>query len=469
MTLLHKLPADVILEVVDFLELPDPLSLLLTCSSLYSLSNGRSFWISILETTRRKSPIACPLHADLSQYTLETLKGLVVSWMRLQKNWGLPFPQIVHPMTSTRLTGPAQILANVQGTDILILNMGRNVVCWDPKLATPYPFPAIEVGVISLISVPVEVPGVCTIALLAEQTQDTANRHVITIKHEERKAISFTTEFSEISVFEGDLDSLILTEDVVGTIVTVNGQEDCIVAVSAANSNVLLSDSTSVLKLNRLVDTNQNLMDCFSYKGHLYSLLEDGVSVQIQHIPRKSLHSGHCEDSSRYISDLLFPEGGSLPLCHPFCSLMPSTPLYGISAIFVHLEWDGESDDAKDFTSFTFVPNTLTHASDDGVSSPLAFDSPSVTEYVPGTIVDLNLVWADHAGCNVLVVIRDKSAPPGLLLVRYHPETKTTSVHTLAVPEAIHLKDLNGLCVDDTAGTVYLLDREGLFSTLRYV
>ncbi|KAJ6593268.1 hypothetical protein B0H19DRAFT_1224840 [Mycena capillaripes] len=40
---LYDLPADMILEVVNFLKLPDPISLLLTCSSLYSLSNERSF------------------------------------------------------------------------------------------------------------------------------------------------------------------------------------------------------------------------------------------------------------------------------------------------------------------------------------------------------------------------------------------------------------------------------------------
>ncbi|KAF7362415.1 F-box domain-containing protein [Mycena venus] len=467
MTLLHELSADVLLEVVNLLELPDPLSLLLTCSSLYSLSNERTFWIQILETTRRKSPIGCPLHADLSQYTLKTLKGLVVSWMKLQKNWGLPSPQIVQPVTSTRLSGPAKILANVQGTDILILNMGRNVMCWDPKLVAPYPFSAIEVGVISLISVPVEVPGVCTVALLAEQTQDTANRHVITIKHEERKAISFTTEFSEVSVPRSEFNSLILTEDVVGTIVARDGQEDCTVAASAVNSSVPLSDFTSVLKLDRSIATFSDLMDCFSYKGHLYSLLEDGVSVRIQHISRNSLHSGYCDESARYISDVLFPKGGPFELSHPIGSLMPSTPLYGISAVFVHLEWNSDSTDAKAFTSFTFVPNTLTHTSDDGISSPLAFGSPSVMEYVPGTLRN-RLVWADHAGCNVLAVIWYNSVP-SLLLVRYHPDTKSTSVHTLTVPEGTHLNDLNGLCVDDTAGVVHLLDEEGLFSTLRYV
>jgi len=137
---------------------------------------------------------------------------------------------------------------------------------------------------------------------------------------------------------------------------------------------------------------------------------------------------------------------------------------------FVRVEWGGDQPDNSDsFTSFTFLPNTLTHASDDGISSPLAFNSPSATQYVPGAIADFNLVWLDHSGFNAAAVIQSQSNPPRLVLVRYHPETRSTSWHTLTVPDTIDLNDLNGLCIDDTVGAIHLVNREGLFSTLRYV
>ncbi|KAJ6593256.1 hypothetical protein B0H19DRAFT_1246049 [Mycena capillaripes] len=81
------------------------------------------------------------------------------------------------------------------------------------------------------------------------------------------------------------------------------------------------------------------------------------------------------------------------------------------------------------------------------MSSPLAFDSPCVTD-----------------GFNIIAVIN-----LGLVLVRYHSETKRTSSHTLTVPDTVDLNDLHVVCVNDTAGAVHLIDTPGLFSTLRYV
>jgi hypothetical protein len=72
----------------------------------------------------------------------------------------------------------------------------------------------------------------------------------------------------------------------------------------------------------------------------------------------------------------------------------------------------------------------------------------------------------DHSGFNVAMVVQ---SPLRLVLLRYHPETRTTSVHTLAVPDTIELNNLSSVCVDDTAGAVHVVDRQGLISTLRYI
>ncbi|KAF7362418.1 F-box domain-containing protein [Mycena venus] len=460
---LHDLPADIILEVVSFLELPDPLSLLLTCSSLYSLSKQRSLWISVLETTRKKSLLACPLHADLSHYTLKGLKGLVVSWLKLHKNWNQPFPEIVQPMTFEPLSEPAEFIFGVQGTDILVLDMRGSVSFWDAKLAAPFPFPAIETGgSISTVSAPSEAPGVCSITILAPQVAvpHTARRYIITIKHEEGKAIGITNEFSEV------LDSrvlryetLFLTEDVVGSVVAIHDQEDCIVTVGSVSGKSRFPDTASVLKLHRSLSTNTELMVCFAYKGHLYSLLEDGVSVQIQHISRQSLCSRHCEESGLYSSEIR-----SYREFLPFCSIIPSTPFYGVSAVFIRQGSVGDVDEGdhsnSTFISFTFLTNTLP----DDMTSSLAFDPLCLTTYVRGTLL---MVRMDHSGFNVIVVVQTDI--PKLMLVRYHAETRHATTHTLSVPDTVDLLNLHALWIDGPAGAVYLVDRQGLFFTLRYV
>ncbi|KAJ7350740.1 hypothetical protein DFH08DRAFT_116110 [Mycena albidolilacea] len=471
MTLVLDLPTEIFLEVVRFLELPDPISLLLTCSSLYSLSTQRSFWISALETTRMKSPIACPPHANLSRFTLETLKGLVFSWQKLQDNWNQPYPKIAC-VTSTHFQAPPEILASLQGTDILVLTTGDSVLCWDSKLATPCPFPAIEIGVIDSVSF-TESPGIYSIALLTQKLGNTGthseHRYILTIKHEDGKVVSFTNRVSDVSISNsGDSNLLFLTEDVVGSIMTGDDEEQCIITVDEVNSNNPLLDSTSVLRLHRSVSTDRDLMECFTYKEHLYNLIEDGRSVQIQHISRRSLRAGHCEESSRFISEKAFSGNDFDPLFYPFRTLLPSTPRYGIGAIFVRIKED-EEDDLRSLTSFTFLPSSLTHSSDDDVSSPLAFDSPSVVALVPGWVLGHNHVWSDHSGSNIGAVVQTEADPPRLVLVRYHPDIMSTSVHALAVPDTIDLEELDGLCVDDATGAVHLVDNEGVLSTIRYV
>jgi hypothetical protein len=100
---------------------------------------------------------------------LEALKGLVVSWMKLQHSWDQPSPKIVQPVTSTPLSGRARIIFNVQGTDILVLAIKRRVFCWDSKLATPFPFPPIETGGrVTRVSGPIDAPGICSLAILVE-------------------------------------------------------------------------------------------------------------------------------------------------------------------------------------------------------------------------------------------------------------------------------------------------------------
>ncbi|KAF8150519.1 hypothetical protein K438DRAFT_1865537 [Mycena galopus ATCC 62051] len=466
---LCALPADIILEVVNFLDAQDAISLLLTCSTLYTLSGQRSFWISVLKTTQNKFPIACPPDTDLSQLTLEVLKDLVFSWQKLQDNWNLPSPKIVRPVISTRLPVPGhtEILVDVQGTDILVLNSGESVFCWDSKLAIPFPFPAIYCGVIRAVSSH-DASGVCTIALSTDERPQpdrrTAHRYVITIKHANGKAISFSHEVIELLISDSDIEAFsFTTEDATGSIVVAD--DHCSITASPISGNTRLAGSATLLKLHRSV-SRREMINCLAYKGHLYILLEDRLSIQVQHISRRNVRSGRCEESGRYICDKAFPVERK-PFVHAVCTVTPSTALYGISAVFVRL--DGDLDDTHSSTAFTFLTNHFTHTPDDGVSSPLAFDSPTVTEYVPGTLRHPGLVWLDHSGLNLAAVVWSGSDDPSLVLVRCHPKTRSISLHTLVVPSSIDFHKLDGLCIDETAGAIHLMDREGLLSTMRYV
>ncbi|KAJ7496684.1 hypothetical protein FB451DRAFT_1162819 [Mycena latifolia] len=456
--LFSDLPKDIILEAMNHLALPDHISLLMTCSSIYDLSRQRSFWISVLETTRKTSTIACPQFARLSEYTFESLKGLAISWLKLQENWNRPFPRLMRPVTSTSLPEPADIIFTVQGTDIIVLHMKESglAVCWDVKAAAPFAFPPITTGGgITGVSAPFESYGICSVAL--RTLEDTAPLHVVTIKHENGKAVSFESASSEVSIHSGPhFESLFVTEEAAGSMVVEERQEHCTIISRATSSDENGAFRDSVVN-------ERDLIVCFAYNGHLYNVLENGISVQIQHISRTSLSVGRCEESGRYTTDILAPGADS---SEPFCFILPSTPAYGVSAVFVRVL---DENTPASTISFTFVLNTLTHASDDGVSSPLAFPSLCTTAHVPGRLLNMALLWMDHSGFNVVVVVESNEGEAGLMLVRYHPETSSTSSHKLAVPDSIDLLALNSLCVDESAGAVHLIDDLGAFSTLHYL
>ncbi|KAJ7503147.1 hypothetical protein B0H11DRAFT_620339 [Mycena galericulata] len=439
-----------------------------TCTSVHILSQQRSFWISILETTRKESTIGCPRYADLSQYGLESLKDLVFSWLKLQSNWNRPFPRIIHPVTSTVLSEPADIVLLVQGTDIVLLHMKSTgvLVCWDVKTATPFPFPSINIGAyIYGVSAPFESYDTCSVALLTSETiiPHASRRHVVTMRHKNRKAISFDSVAFEVSTpINPHFESLFLTEDMVGSVTVEDFQEDYTIATSNITGSEPCQHSVSSLKLHRPVTGDYDLMIAFTYKGHLYNLLEDGVSIQTQHISRKSLSSGHCEESGSYKSGIL--ELGEN--ADPFCYIAPSTPYYGVAAAFARIVNANTPDST---VAFTFLPNALTDVPDDGVSSPLAFNSHGLTQCIPGKLLSMALVWMDHGGFNIAVVVESVQGDAALILVRYHPETASTSSHKLIVPDSIDLFTLRSVCIDDTAGAVYLVDQFGVFWILRYV
>ncbi|KAJ7647826.1 hypothetical protein FB45DRAFT_894563 [Roridomyces roridus] len=460
------LPIDTMLEVMQHLAISDLVHLLLTCSSIYSLSQERSFWISLLETTRAVCPIGCPKYAELSQYDLQNLKDLVASRFKLQTNWNRSFPEVVD-LHLTSLDERVDIVCLVQGTDIVLLHMREtgHVVCWDSKLAAPFPFQPIKTGgQLNDVSAPSEsTHGVCSFVVLAkgDTSRRTVWRYIITIKHENRKATGFESVCTEIADPICHFESIFLTQDVVGAVIVEELGDHCTITTSKVGDGAGGKESVNHMKLNYPI-SERHLMVAFTYKGHLYNILEDGVTAQIQHISRKNLTSGRCDEpSSVYKADILNVGETSFPLYY----ILPSCASYGVAAAFVRIidDDDEAGDGSVPAITFTFLPTTRVgdDSDDSDVSSPLTFPLPCPTARVPGRLTSPSLLWMDHGGFNIVAILDDIDSNntdilPTLVLVRYHPSTQSTSVHYPGISPSLDLYAVTNVCVDDTAGVVYL-------------
>ncbi|KAJ6631422.1 hypothetical protein B0H10DRAFT_1978682 [Mycena sp. CBHHK59/15] len=443
--LFSDLPPDVVLEVVQYLTLPEPIHLFLTCSSLYSLSTHRSFWISILETTRATSTIACPRHDDLSEHTLESLKHLVFSWLRLQDNWSRPEPRIAQPVTSAALSEPAQIVFTVQGTDILVLYMRESgtLLCWDVEANAPFPLPRIHSsGRITGVSEPCESYGVCSNALLTMSFPfSIAHRHI----------------YPPGAYFE----SCFVTEDLTGSVVVTDQEDYCTITARSIADDRPSEDHVSSMKMPCEVSGDGHQTFCFTHADHLYIVLEDGASAHIQRIPCGALLSGPPSHAPAHHAVAPLPTLAGTGPHSPFCFILPSTPACGVAAVFVHVL----AAPAPPTTCFTFL------LADAHPAAPLAFRA-GVTALVPGHVFreDMALLWMDHGGAHVVVVMDSRGdGVPALVLVRLDRAKGMAAVHRLMVPEDVDLRGLDGVSVNETAGAVHLIHRNNVLSTLWYV
>ncbi|KAJ7072863.1 hypothetical protein C8F01DRAFT_1105514 [Mycena amicta] len=471
--LLSQLPVEIILEVVGKLSLSDALSLVSTCSSLYTLSGQRSFWILILTESRLETPLLCPPYADLSQFSLEKLMGLAFSRLRLEANWSNSFPQVKRRAKAIEFGEKVEILSTLQGTGLALLHLpdSQKLMCWDTEAGSPEPvLPGIKTnGRIVGVSAPFELPGVSYVGVLIMQSEPpyTTERHIVTIRHADKNVTSFSTKFSFTTTPNGHyFESLFLTLDVVGTVFVENLHDRCMVSFTPIDRMDSSVQSESHIHLPQHISNDRDLTVCFAFHGHLYNLIENSELVRIQHISRKSLSSGRCEETTLFTANV-----GESAL-RPFCFILPSNPVHGIAAAFIHATFD-ENDEK---IQVIFLPAHLTYASeDDGELSPLAFPPECEIANIIGRPADISLVWMDHSGCNVVLVVDDFGGYPevqdgrAFLLVRYNREWPLTTVHLLGLPLDINVYHVTAVSVDDTTGAVHLVDEEGVFTTLYYV
>jgi len=161
-----------------------------------------------------------------------------------------------------------------------------------------------------------------------------------------------------------------------------------------------------------------------------------------------------------------FVWGASYESYDPLCITLPSTPVYGVNAVFVRNVSPPAvgPDDAN--TIIKFSPNRLTG----DLQSPLRFhDAIGLTATLPGRLdyQRLSLVWLDHSGSNLLALM-DHSRALSLKLVRYHRHQASVSVHELLVPSSIDLHTVHGLAIDETCGAIILVITTGVIHYIPY-
>ncbi|KAF7289279.1 AGC/PKA protein kinase [Mycena indigotica] len=478
--MLATIPTDILFEIVAHLELSDAVSLTLTCTGLRQLASERNFWILILNSARISTPIGCPALLDLSIYPLSKLKHLALSQLTLEQTWSAQHPQLrpIRPFQAANLPEPAIIIHSVQGTDVLILHVPNTgeIYCWDKREARLFPGVTHRIptsGSITSVSVPNDSDGLSreSVAVIVRSWGFLVTywQYIITVRHKNGKATALEYEASEITRspdFSG-LGCLFFDPHVTGCL-TIDSALNVWLSTAARdhspNNNAVTYERVAQLYNN----SGQIASCCFTYRGHIYNTLEvpGGQSFRIFHLSRQLVQSKHQIPSTHDVYQYTVAiEGGNTQMenAESICFNLPTSPQYGICAVFVR------SDDLTVW--FTFVP-CAPATTESAVTSPLDFPFNALVAKISGVLVNRVLVWLDHSGHNLAAVIRRPDGPR-LTLVRYHPGNErrpaTTSEHWLQTPAGIDLLATKSCCIDDTSGTVHLVDQDAVFHTLNYV
>jgi len=96
---------------------------------------------------------------------------------------------------------------------------------------------------------------------------------------------------------------------------------------------------------------------------------------------------------------------------------------------------------------------------------------PSHTVLIPGSVQEgvgsWTLVLLTPSGLSLLLVMKNEGKS-SMQLVRFNPDTDTSSIHELKLPPSINLDDVAGLSLDDNCGTLSLVDSSGILRCISY-
>ncbi|KAF8076898.1 hypothetical protein FPV67DRAFT_1473085 [Lyophyllum atratum] len=119
---LLECPEDLHLEILAHLDLSDVLTVLRLCSSFRKLGENRVLWISLLERTEARRPIACPRGTDLRKLDMQALRTIARRTDQLEQNWSRQSPRVTGSVKipMSKRWRQTLMLATIPGTSLII-------------------------------------------------------------------------------------------------------------------------------------------------------------------------------------------------------------------------------------------------------------------------------------------------------------------------------------------------------------
>ncbi|KAJ7145577.1 hypothetical protein C8R44DRAFT_863451 [Mycena epipterygia] len=166
---LSDIPVDVLMEITGYLDLPDSLQLVATCSTCRILAGERYFWIVALNRLEQlhRRPLPCPPGTDITSLPLATLKKFAVHAYKLKKNWASEFPRAVSIL---RLTTDSNVLqfCPIETSPLSVTLSWTRIACWNitsGECVATFEHPAYALRK-PVISAPYLAPGQCTFGIV---------------------------------------------------------------------------------------------------------------------------------------------------------------------------------------------------------------------------------------------------------------------------------------------------------------
>ncbi|TFK44937.1 hypothetical protein BDQ12DRAFT_641983 [Crucibulum laeve] len=479
---LSDLPEDVLLYILQYCRLDDVARFSEVCVAFDAMSRRRGFWIAPLERTRRFNPIACPLHDDLKNFSLERLRDIAFHTLRLEKNWSLPKPIPIRPLQTTTFPNEKlHIIFRIPGTSLFLMHSPDRgtMTCWDATLGQPISKPLYVTTCVLEASLGRDEYGRFSRALLT--VDEEVGLHSVTIvsvqydKHPPEVEITFTWDCMPMDRF---YFGIFLENEVVG-VLRGDLSSNHNVEIIAHNT---ISDSISTIGTDLAYWVRSSLLfpDLFNvdteievtfWKGAMLFQTENAYQHFLFSCPADLLPwntNPRCpSDSYIYWSNVL-PRSREVEIGMTVVTVKPegilsSDQAYGLLGVSVLSPQNNTSE----------LPSTLIRFWSPGLDNADKVDVSTIREdlvVVPGKLQQwsgwLPFKLAQSGKQLILIVTLDNET--FLQLVRYYPETPATSVHRLDVPPVVDLKHLEGISIDDHLGVITLINPQGAMHTLAY-
>ncbi|KAJ7032707.1 hypothetical protein C8F04DRAFT_1396374 [Mycena alexandri] len=199
----NTLPADIMLQIVPYVNLRDLVVLSMVTKSLCKLSKEHAFWYATLCHTRLTQPIPGPSTTNLADMSALSLKNMALHFLRLDRNWSQPYPRITGTPKALHIGSHTTILFCLPGTSTVVLYSleYRTVRCVDAQLGNMSE--PLAVGHVTDVGASLEQEeGGVSVPLLVRNIDDVGGARAIVVLH-----ATATPEPSVSLAWRRDLDN----------------------------------------------------------------------------------------------------------------------------------------------------------------------------------------------------------------------------------------------------------------------